>query len=126
MRKCVLALVFLSSLAPAQKIPLLHRDHVDAERAHLHEKLTRLAETRQSLGMPAVQSGSAPELDALTARAEKKPARTALPRRAKTKAAVAENAWPPPPQVVAHDNQEPSLGEVARQTRAQKRQPSQK
>ncbi len=127
MRKCILALLFLSSVGAAQKLPLFRRDPVDAERAALHEKLTRLAQTRKSLGMPEVQPASAAELEALTARTQPKQSGKPVPQRhAKPKAVAAETAWPPAPQVVAHDDQEPSLGEVARKYRAQKRQTSPK
>ena len=126
MRKCVVALLFLTGLAAGQKIPLLHRDHVDTERAALHEKLTRLSETRKSMGMAEGQPSSAAELDVLTDRTKQKKSGTVAPKqRAKAKAAIAENAWPPAPQVVTRDDQEPSLGEVARKYRAQKRQAAQ-
>lgn len=44
---------------------------MDAQRTALHEKLTRLAETRQELDMPEAHTSG--ELDALTASAQPKP-----------------------------------------------------
>src|SRR5690348_2517027 len=124
MRKFVLALLLLSSLTWAQRFPFFGHDH---ERAALHEKLTRLAETRKTLGLPEEQSASAKELDSLTARTELKRNRPPVPQqRGKAKTTVGENTWPPPPQVFAHGDQEPSLGEVARKYRAQKRPATQK
>lgn len=121
MRKCIVALLFLSSVASAQKLPRFRRDPIDSQRAALREKLTRLAETRKSLGMPEEQPSSATELEALTVRTQQKRPAAAPQRQAKPKAAAAEHAWPPAPQVVAHGDQEPSLGDVARQYRAQKK-----
>ena len=78
MRKYMLALLAVSGVAAAQgfRVPILHHDPVDTEREALHEKLTRLAETRKSLGMPEAQPGSTQELDALTASARAKRAAT--------------------------------------------------
>src|ERR1051326_8766756 len=68
MRKYILALLLLSGVAAAQslRVPMLHHDPVDAQRAALHEKLTRLAETRSNLDVPVAQPDSSRELDALT------------------------------------------------------------
>ena len=125
MRKYIVALLFLASVAAAQrlKVPLLHRDPVDAQRAALHEKLTRLAETRSSLGMSAAQPDSSPELDALTASAQPKRSVSPAPKQRVTRAAATTaNAWPPPPQTWTAGEREPSLGDVARKYRTQKRQ----
>ena len=125
MRKYLLALLVLSGVAAAQRlrVPILHRDPEDAQRARLHEKLTRLRETRNSLAVPEGQS--ARDLDALTAAAQpKRPAPPAKPKRVTHQAAASASAWPPLPQAWTHGEQQPSLGEVARQNRARKRQAS--
>ena len=125
MRKYILALLVLSGVAAAQRlrVPILHRDPEDAQRAALHQKLTRLGETRKALGIPEGQS--ARDLDALTASAKpKRPAPPATHKRVTHPAAATANAWPPPPQAWTHGDQQPSLGEVARQNRARKRQAS--
>lgn len=128
MRKYMFALLVLSGVAAAQRlrVPLLHRDPADAERAALHEKLTRLAETRKSLGMPDAQSASSRELDALSASTQ--PRKSPADHRAlggesagQTQVKTA-NAWPPPPQTWTSADREPSLGDVARKERARKRQ----
>ena len=124
MRKYILALLLLSGVAAAQRlrVPMLHHDPVDAQRAALHEKLTRLAETRTNLDMPVAQPDSSRELDALTASAQ--PKRLAAPpakQRIVRPVAAKANAWPPPPQTWTASDREPSLGEVARKYRTQKR-----
>ena len=83
MRKYMLALLVLSGVAAAQKlrIPILHRDPVDAQRAALHEKLTRLDETRHSLNMPEARLASSLELDALTAAQLQRAASPVAPKR---------------------------------------------
>lgn len=143
MRKYIVALLVLSGAAAAQrlKVPLIHRDHTDAERAALHEKLTRLAETRKSMGMPEVEPGSSTELDALTASAKasqprpehnrtgksvKRPAQATTARAGQSQrigqpSAATRNAWPPPSQAWTAGEPEPSLGDVARKYRAQKK-----
>ena len=125
MRKYIVALLVLSGVAAAQRLrlPILHRDPVDTQRAALHEKLTRLAETRASLNLAETQPASAPELDALTAAAQpKRPASPAAHQRVARPAATSASAWPPPPQTWTSGEREPSLGDFARQERARKRQ----
>jgi hypothetical protein len=125
MRKYILVLLVLSGVAAAQRlrVPMLHRDPVDAQRAALHEKMTRLAETRSNAGMPEAQSASSLELDALTASAQpKRPASPATKQRVTRAPATTASAWPPPPQAWTAADREPSLGDVARTNRVQKRQ----
>lgn len=124
MRKYILVCLLLSGMVAAQrlKLPMLHRDRVDADRAALNDKLTRLAETRKSLDLPEVQPNSSAELDALTASAQpKRPVSAVARQRVSQRAAVTRDAWPPPSQAWSAGEQEPSLGEVARKYRAQKR-----
>lgn len=120
--KYILAFLALSGVAAAQglRVPLLHRDPVDAQRTALHEKLTRLAETRQELGMPEAHTSG--ELDALTASAQPKPHVAKVASKRVNRPATAAHAWPPPDATWTAGKQEPSLGEVARQYRAKKRQ----
>lgn len=145
MRKYIVAVLVLSGVAAAQRlrVPLLHRDPVDAQRAALHEKLTRLAETRKDLGLPEAQPDSSAELDALTTSArasnsrvvhaspsvksakrstQVKSAGVGHPQRAGQTGAATQNAWPPPSQAWTAGTPEPPLGDVARKYRAQKRQ----
>ena len=125
MRKYILALLILSGVATTQRlrVPIFHRDPVDAQRAALHEKLTRLAETRSSLGLPEAQPASSQELDALTAAAQPKRSAPPAAHQSVTRpVATTANAWPPPPQAWTSGDREPSLGEVARRERARKRQ----
>lgn len=121
MRKYILAAWILSGVAAAQgfRVPLLQRDPADAERAALHEKLTRLADTRKELGLAEAQP--ARELDQLTAAAKpKRVVAKGAPQRA-TRTVAAAHAWPPPDATWTSGNPEPSLGDVARKYRAQKR-----
>lgn len=123
MRRYILGWLLLSGMVAAQrlKFPILHRDHMDAERAALSERLTRLAETRKSLGLPAAQPSSSAELDALTAAAQPKRSVSRVARqRVKRPAAITRNTWPPPCQTWSAGDPDPSLGEVARKYRAQK------
>ena len=128
MRKSIVALLILSSAAAAQRFPRLHRNRVDAERAALHEKMTRLAETRKSLGMPEVQPAPKELLafnDVQKVHAAPAARQRAIPKaeRSRTSVPGAAQANAPNngvPQEV-NGNQEVSLGEVARQYRAKKR-----
>lgn len=139
MRKRFLALLILPGLAAAQKIPLLHRDPLDTQRTQLREKLTRLAETRKSLDMPELQPASAAELDTLTTRTEQRRSGGSVAQRrtkAKTVAAAHAPATGKPIQrnagatevapgtefVHSPASDEVSLGQAARQYRAQKQQ----
>ena len=125
MRKYILVLLVLSGVAAAQRlrVPILHRDPVDAQRAALHEKLTRLAEVRADPDMSAVQPDSSRELDALTASVQPKRSTSPAAKRPVVRpVATTANAWPPPPQAWTAADREPSLGEVARKERARKRQ----
>src|SRR5512132_2552804 len=56
MRKCIAVILILSGVAVAQ---LFRRDPVDAERAALRKKMTRLAKARKSLGMAQPHAASA-------------------------------------------------------------------
>ncbi len=146
MRKCILIILVLSGVAATQ---VFRRDPVDAERAALRKKMTRLAKARKNFDKPASK-------DLLpVAEAKKVPAEPVAQQRAGVQDVAVEKSPPPAPQPAvagprnpapavaaatdvapAHKviyspttdmqrvngKQEVSLGEIARQYRARKRQ----
>jgi hypothetical protein len=156
MKKCILVILVLSGIAVAQ---LFRGDPVDAERARLREKLTRLAEARKDLAVPQPQPALpiVPAIDQPAskdllpvAEGKKMPAQPVAQQRAAQVVAVEKSPTPAPQPTVAgpgkpapaataatdeaisspatdefqgvNGKQEVSLGEIARQNRARKRQ----